>query len=149
MTRKLLSIALLSLYLALPSLAQESGWQTSWEEAAKLSQASGKPILMDFTGSDWCGWCMKLKAEVFDTDYFKAWAAEKVILLEVDFPQATPLSAEQQAQNDALAAKYEIQGFPTIIFANADGEKLGEAGYEEGGPESWTAKAEQSWATGD
>lgn len=145
MLRKFFSTALLALFLLAPALAEDGGWLTSWDEAAKQSRASGKPIMMDFTGSDWCGWCMKLKAEVFDTDYFKRWAAEKVVLLEVDFPQNTELPEGQQAQNDALAEKYGIQGFPTIVFASADGEKLGECGYEEGGPEIWTTKAESNW----
>jgi thioredoxin-related protein len=117
-------------------------WLTSWDEAAKQSKASGKPILIDFTGSDWCGWCVKLKKEVFDTEHFKTWAAKKVVLLEVDFPRKKPLPAKQQTANEELAAKYGVQGFPTIIFADHKGATLGQYGYDEGGPQAWTSKAE-------
>jgi protein disulfide-isomerase len=120
-------------------------WYTSWDEAAKESQRSGKPIMMDFTGSDWCGWCMKLKSEVFDTPYFQQWAADKVVLLEVDFPRNKPLPEAQAAKNEELAAKYQVEGFPTIVFTDHTGEQLGTAGYQEGGPELWTRNAEAGW----
>lgn len=124
---------------------EASPWLTSWEAAVKESEQTGKPILMDFTGSDWCGWCMKLKAEVFETPEFQQWAAQNVVLLEVDFPRGTALPEEQARQNDELASKYGIQGFPTIVFADHTGKELGTIGYEEGGPQSWIPKAEASW----
>ena len=146
---KLLLAGFLTLFfVSQPALAEKGKgpvWLTSWDEAAKQSKATGKPILMDFTGSDWCGWCIKLKEEVFDTEYFKTWAAKKVVLLEVDFPRKTELPAKQQAQNDKLAEKFAVQGFPTIIFADHQGKQLSQFGYDEGGPKAWTAKAEAGW----
>ena len=139
----MLSVALCVMFLATSAFAGEKGWLTSWDEAARQSKTTGKPILMNFTGSDWCGWCIKLKKEVFTTPEFQAWAAKKVVLLEVDFPRKTQLNAKTKTQNDGLAQKYGIQGFPTIVFANAKGEQLGTAGYEEGGPANWTKLAEQ------
>ena len=164
MKRTLLALAIAGLLLAnLPALAgppkakpatptaqvtapslESSTWLTSYEAAVKESQRTGKPIMMDFTGSDWCGWCKKLKAEVFETEQFKNWAAQNVVLLEVDFPRANPLPEDQAKQNEELAAKYGIQGFPTIVFADHTGEPLGALGYEEGGPEVWTSKAQAS-----
>ncbi|MBX3119526.1 MAG: thioredoxin family protein [Fimbriimonadaceae bacterium] len=124
------------------------GWITSFDEAKKLSKETGKPILADFTGSDWCGWCIQLKDEVFEKEEFKKWAAENVILLEVDFP--TPdgdvdkaMSAELKKQNADLADKYKIEGYPTILFIDAEGNKIGEYGYDQGGPAKWTAEAEK------
>lgn len=135
-------IVLCALFLSPVAMAEE-GWLTSYDEAAKQSKKTGKPILMDFTGSDWCGWCIKLKEEVFSTPEFKAWAAKKVILLEVDFPRRTQQSAELKKQNQELAQKYNIEGYPTIIFADANGKALGQPyGYDEGGPKVWTQKAE-------
>ncbi|MBT9582775.1 thioredoxin family protein [bacterium] len=118
-------------------------WLTSYSEAVRQSKEFAKPILMDFTGSDWCGWCQKLKAEVFDTPDFKKWAKENVILLEVDFPRGTPQSAAMKSQNDQLAKKFasSIKGYPTILFTTSDGTVLGKYGYEAGGPSVWTAKA--------
>src|SRR5690606_17786206 len=115
---------------------------TDFEAAKATAKKEGKVILADFTGSDWCGWCIKLKEEVFDTPEFKEWAAEKVVLLELDFPRKTELAAELKAQNQGLAKQYGIEGYPTILFLDADGRELGRYGYDAGGPEPWIAKAE-------
>lgn len=120
-----------------------SGWPTSFAEASKQAQASGKVILADFTGSDWCGWCVKLKAEVFDTPEFKEWAAKNVILLELDFPRSKAQDAATKKQNDELLTKYGVEGFPTILFLKSNGDVLGKAGYMEGGPKAWIANAEK------
>ncbi len=138
----LLTLALSLLLLSTSAMAAE-GWLTSWDAAAKESKKTGKPILMDFTGSDWCGWCIKLKKEVFDTPQFKSWAAKKVVLLELDFPRKTPQDAKIKEQNEKLSEKYSISGFPTIVFANAKGEQIGTLGYAEGGPAAWTKLADE------
>ncbi len=138
----LITLALGVLFLSSSAFAAGDKWNTSWDAAAKESKATGKPILMDFTGSDWCGWCIKLKKEVFDTPAFKTWAAKKVVLLELDFPRKTELDAKTKAQNEQLAKKYGVQGFPTIVFADSKGKMLGQYGYDEGGPSVWTKKAE-------
>ena len=120
-----------------------SEWPTSFAEASKQAKASGKVILADFTGSDWCGWCMKLKAEVFDTPEFKDWAAKNVILLELDFPKSKSQDDATKKQNDELLKKYGVEGFPTIIFIKSNGDVLGKTGYMEGGPKAWIANAEK------
>lgn len=142
--RKYLSKATLicSLFLAVCLLpAQAQTWHTDWDEAAKESRQKSRPILINFTGSDWCGWCIKLKDEVFNTQTFKDWAAKSVVLLEVDFPRRTQISAKQKAHNDKLAKKYAVRGYPTIIFADSKGAVLGQYGYDAGGPGNWTKKA--------
>jgi len=96
------SLRILTLSLLLAVAASAEPWLTSWDAAAKQSKATGRPILMDFTGSDWCIWCKRLKSEVFDTDEFKKWASQKVVLLEVDFPQSVPQLASVKAQNAKL-----------------------------------------------
>lgn len=133
-----LKTLLLLAALVLPATAQE--WQTSWDKAAAESKKTGHPILMDFTGSDWCIWCKRLKAEVFETSEFKEWAKKNVVLLEVDFPSNKPVPAG----NKELSEKYEIEGYPTIIFADANGKKLGQCGYEKGGPKGWLPVAEKA-----
>ena len=119
------------------------GWTTSYDEAVKLSKKTGKPILADFTGSDWCGYCIRLHKEVFDKPEFKKWAEKNVVLLSLDFPQGKKLPADLKKQNDGLAKKYSISGFPTILFLDASGKKLGEYGYDKGGPSVWIPKAEK------
>jgi protein disulfide-isomerase len=117
-------------------------WLTNYDEAVRQAKALKLPILADFTGSDWCGWCIKLKGEVFDKPEFKTWAAKNVVLLELDFPRAKPQDAATKAQNRQLSDKYDIQGFPTILFLNPDGKVIGKSGYQPGGPAAWIADAE-------
>lgn len=119
-------------------------WHTSWDAAAAESRSSGKPILINFTGSDWCGWCIRLKKEVFDTDAFQSWAGSKVVLLEIDFPRRKAQAPSAKAANQQLAKKFGVQGYPSIFFSDAQGKKLGDRlGYMEGGPGAWTRQAEQ------
>lgn len=118
-------------------------WHTDFEAAKKESARTGRPILADFTGSDWCGWCIRLKKEVFKTPQFRTWASRRVVLLEVDFPQDKPQSAAIKKQNAELAKRYQIQGYPTILFLTRKGEVMGRYGYDEGGPQRWTAMADR------
>lgn len=116
-------------------------WLVSYEEALAKSEETGKPILADFTGSDWCGWCIKLHDEVFSKDEFASWAGDNVILLELDYPRRTAQDADIKAQNAALKTKYEIRGYPTILFLDSNGDVLGDYGYDKGGPSNWTSEA--------
>ncbi len=140
MSRTLLPALLVALFSTILSAAD--GWVTGWPTATKAATDAKKPILADFTGSDWCGWCIRLKAEVFDTTTFKEWAARSVILLEVDFPQGKPLAESQQRENSMLAERFGIEGFPTIVLLSAEGRELGRLGYQAGGPEAWIAAAD-------
>jgi thioredoxin-related protein len=95
-------------------------WFTSLSEAQAEARKSSKPILADFTGSDWCPWCIRLRSEVFNTKQFKDWAAKNVVLLELDFPRYKHQDAATKKANAELAAKYKIQGFPTVLFLTVD-----------------------------
>ena len=119
------------------------GWGTDYAAALALAKKEQKAVLADFTGSDWCGWCVRLKAEVFDTPEFEKWAAQNVVLLELDYPQRKQLPDGLMKQNDELARKYGIQGYPTILFFDAAGKAIGRMGYEPGGPASWTRNAQR------
>ncbi|MBK8621699.1 MAG: thioredoxin family protein [Saprospiraceae bacterium] len=94
--------------------AENEGWLVNLEEAFQLSQKTGKPIMANFTGSDWCGWCKRLTASVFVQDEFKKWAADNVILLEVDFPRRKQLPANIQEQNAGLQQAFQVRGYPTV-----------------------------------
>ena len=129
---------------ASPSIGSQSdGWLVGWDNAARTATTTSHPILADFTGSDWCGWCIKLRKEVFDTPEFILWAQKSVVLLEVDFPQQKKLPAAQAAENDNLAKKYAIEGYPTILLLDNKGTELGRLGYQDGGPGPWIAAAEK------
>tara|TARA_B100001250_G_scaffold331828_1_gene297063 strand:+ start:27 stop:533 length:507 start_codon:yes stop_codon:yes gene_type:complete len=96
------------------SFAQKEGWIEDFPQAFELSVETGKPILANFTGSDWCGWCIKLDKAVFQTEEFKIWAEENVILLELDFPRRKKLDPEVEANNNYLQSIFQVRGFPTI-----------------------------------
>jgi protein disulfide-isomerase len=80
---------------------------------------------------------------VFSTDEFKKWAKKNVVLVSIDSPRKTQLPAELKKQNDALKQKFQIRGFPTILFLDANEKKLGQSGYRPGGPEPWIEDAKK------
>jgi protein disulfide-isomerase len=131
---------LVCLFLAVATSAfAEAEWLTDVHAALDKAAAEHKYVLLDFTGSDWCGWCKKLKAEVFDQQEFIDFAKQNLVLVEVDFPHQKQLSAEQKEANDALARTYKIQGYPTIILLDSMSHKVGETGYKKGGPANYVA----------
>jgi thioredoxin-related protein len=96
---------------------------------------------MDFTGSDWCPWCIRMDKEVLNTSQFKAYADKNLVLLLVDFPQSKQLPQKVQDQNNDLQKKFDAEGFPTFILIDKDGNVLGkQVGYLEGGPSAFIAK---------
>jgi protein disulfide-isomerase len=123
--------------LAVSSLAGGDGWLTSLEAAKAEAAKRQVPILVDFSGSDWCGWCIKLDKEVFSKEEFKAYAKTDLVLLLVDFPRKSKLPADIKKQNDLLAEKFEVQGFPTVLLLNAQGKELARTGYMPGGAEAY------------
>jgi thioredoxin-related protein len=105
--------------------------------AAAQKEAFKQPIFIFFTGSDWCGWCMKLRGEVLDTKEFEKFAATNLILLEADFPKAKKLSAAVKKQNEELASKYGVRGYPTVYLVDETGKVLAQTGYQAGGAEAY------------
>ena len=129
--------------------AQELNWHTDVREAIAVSNKEKKPLMMFFTGSDWCGWCIRLQNEVLKTVEFKKWATDNVVLVELDYPRAVAQTPELKSQNNELQQAFGIQGFPTIFFTSAetkDGKVnfkgLGKTGYVAGGPSAWLTVAE-------
>ena len=89
---------------------------------------------MFFTGSDWCGWCKRLEAEILGTPEFRDFARESLVLVKLDFPRRVEQSAELKAQNSRLAQKYGIEGYPTVVVLDQSGREIGRTGYQRGGP---------------
>ncbi len=98
------------------------------------AKEENKSLLIDFTGSDWCGWCIRLNKEVFSKPEFQEYAAKHLIMVELDFPRKKKLPAKLKEQNDKLQEEYKIEGFPTVILLNPRGKEVARTGYEEGGP---------------
>ncbi len=133
-----LGLSALVLLASLPSLFAADAWLTDLEAAKKQAAAEKKDILVDFTGSDWCGWCIRLKKEVFDQPEF-AEASKKFVLVELDFPRGKKQSPELKAKNEALSKQFAIAGFPTILLLDAQGQVYAQTGYQEGGAKQYLA----------
>lgn len=122
-------------------------WHTDYRTAAALAADLGRPLLLFFTGSDWCHRCRLLKTEVFDTPFFDAWARRTAVLVELDFPQTLPQNARLRKQNGSLAKRFSAflkDGYPTVIVLDPTGARvLGELGYGDGDPEAWTEAADR------
>lgn len=121
-------------------------WFLYVEDAYAASVETGKPIMANFTGSDWCGWCIRLKNEVFKTQTFIDWAAKNVVLLELDYPRKKQLPEELQAQNSSLQQAFKVSGYPTLWVFNLNFDEetkqfgiaaLGKTGYVAGGADAW------------
>ena len=118
-------------------------WTDDFANALILAKETNKPILIDFTGSDWCGWCVRLKEEVFNKPEFIEYAQEKFVLFVADFPRSIPQSNELKRQNRSLMEKYEIKGFPTIVIINQDEGLLARTGYQAGGAQAYIRHLEE------
>ena len=131
-------LAAVALCLSVLSLSAADAWLTDLDEGIKVAKAEKKAILVDFTGSDWCGWCIRLKKEVFDQKEFAA-ATKDFVLVELDYPQKKKQPAEEKAKNKALAEKFAIEGFPTIMLLDSEGVPFAQTGYQAGGPAKYLA----------
>ncbi|HEX8076396.1 MAG TPA: thioredoxin family protein [Chthoniobacterales bacterium] len=106
------------------------GWLTDLKQAQEEAKANKKLVLLDFTGSDWCGYCIKLDREVFSRPEFKDYASKNFVLVEIDFPRAKEQSATERRQNFELQDRFGIQGYPTIVILDPEGKKVGVLGYD-------------------
>ena len=105
----------------------ELDWVATYKEALKKSKKENKPVLMYFTGSDWCGPCKILDKDLFHTEKFKALADKDLVLLEVDIPRRTDIiSADKMNENLYLQSKYKVRAFPTLMMVNHRGKKIAE-----------------------
>ena len=127
------SLILLVILSGFTSVYASDGWKTDFESASAEAKKLRKHVLINFTGSDWCGWCIRLKDEVFSQAAFKSYADDKLILVEIDFPSRKQQSKELISQNEKLLTKYSVEGFPTILVLDPDGKLIATTGYKEGG----------------
>ncbi len=114
------------------------GWETDFSKAKEMAKEQNKHVLIDFSGSDWCGWCIKLDKEVFQKDEFKAYAQENLVLMLADFPRDKSNQSEETIkQNEKLSREFGVRGFPTVFILSPEGEVIGKTGYQAGGPEAY------------
>ena len=133
--QKIFLATLLSLAAMVNLHSEDSngGWSTNFEAAKKMAAGKKLPILADFSGSDWCGWCIKLDSEVFSKKEFKEFAKDNLVLFMADFPRASKQDEKTKKQNAELMKKHEVQGFPTVLLMDAEGKVFARTGYERGG----------------
>ncbi len=147
--KTILFSTLLFISSSLFSQVEKLTWHTDLVKAIEISTKEKKPLMLFFTGSDWCGWCIRLQNEVFKMPEFVEWANDNVVLVDIDFPKnKSKQSTELQQQNNLLQQQFGIQGYPTIHFVRPDKidgktslTKLGNTGYRAGGPPVWIAEA--------
>ena len=146
--KQLILTIFLTVSLFANSQTEDVVWYTNMDEAFQVATAENKPMMLFFTGSDWCGWCVRLQKEVFETPDFEAWSKD-VVLVEVDFPRGKTQDPNIKNQNQQLQSMFQVRGYPTIYFVNpeikAEGKSnlspLGKTGYVKGGPDKWLAVA--------
>ncbi|MFT5127091.1 MAG: thioredoxin-related protein [Rhodothermales bacterium] len=114
-----------------------AGWTSDFGAAQKQAREEGKSLLIDFTGSDWCGYCIKLHESVFGKEDFLKAASKDFILVEIDSPRHKTLSPTIKEQNDKLVQEFGVQGYPTVILTSADGYPYAQTGYQPGGPSEY------------
>jgi len=114
-----------------------ASWETDFEAASKTAKASNRYMLLDFSGSDWCGWCIRLDKEVFSKKEFKNYAKKNLVCVLVDFPRRKSLRKRVAEQNKKLAAKYKVRGYPTVIVLSPGGDTVAQTGYRKGGAKKY------------
>lgn len=110
-------------------------WTEDLASAADQARQGNRYLLLNFSGSDWCGWCIKLDQEVFSTPVFREYAATQLVPVLVDFPRNKPQSDAIKARNERLMRQLNVQGFPTLLLFSPAGEFIAQLGYQPGGPE--------------
>ena len=139
LSRKIIISLLITLFFSLTSCATQEkhednlNWLTSYDKAVEIAKKENKPILIDFTGSDWCKWCFKLTDDIFSKEAFKKYADKELVLLSVDFPKGKQQTPVVKIFNNNLAKKFGVRGFPTIIMIDKNEKILGKTGYRQGG----------------
>jgi thioredoxin-related protein len=124
--------------------ASDLNWSADFSRALVQARADDKMVLLDFTGSDWCPWCIKFDHDVLSTDQFAAYAQNKLELVLVDFPRHNPQSDVLKQANRALAKRYNVNGFPTFVLVNYAGNELGrQVGYGKGEPGAFISELEK------
>jgi thioredoxin-related protein len=129
------AVALALLFSAATSMrAAELTWQTDFAKASQQAAQEHKYMLLDFTGSDWCPWCIKMDKEVFNQSQFSDFALKNLVLVKLDFPRKSPQSPAEKSQNAELAKQYGIEGFPTYVLLDSNGKEVRrQVGYLQGG----------------
>jgi protein disulfide-isomerase len=143
--RLIFAIATIAGFFLSSSAPADSDWQTNYKKAQQEAKTANKLLLMEFSGSDWCGPCILLDREILSRPEFKDYAKKNLVLVEVDFPRRKMQPEEVKKQNQELADQYQIEVFPTILVFNGDGKLVWRYyGLFEDGPKAFIAELEKA-----
>ena len=120
-------------------------WFTNVEKAVEIAKKEDKRVLVQFSGSDWCKWCIKLNDEVFNKKDFADYAKDKMILVNLDFPRTIAQTDEVKEYNRSMANKYGVRGFPTVLLLDKEGNLVKKTGYQPGGPNAYVEHIKESY----
>jgi protein disulfide-isomerase len=131
-------------FLALPmriaeaALPTDAIWQTDYKQALAQAAKENRNVLLDFTGSDWCPYCIQMDKEVLNQPEFQRFAKNNLILVKLDFPRRKQLPPAESEQNHKLGQQFAVEGYPTYILVDAKGKEVKrQIGYLEGGPKQF------------
>ncbi len=119
-------------------------WQSNIDKAVTIAQKENKHVLVFFTGSNWCKWCVKLNKEVFNKKDFQKYAEDNLVLVSLDFPRPDNQDDSIKKYNIEKATQYRISGFPTVIILDKNGKKMLVSGYLPGGATSYINHIEKA-----
>ncbi len=126
-----------------PAAGPAAGWCTDLGTALASARGTGRKVFVLFTGSDWCVWCKRLDAEILSTPEFQSYAADSLVLVKLDFPRRRPQQEAVRQRNKRLAAKYRVQGYPTVVVFDETGAEVARLGYQDGGPGPFVRRLRQ------
>jgi thioredoxin-related protein len=113
-------------------------WQTNYKQALAQAAKENKQVLLDFTGSDWCPYCVQMDREVLSKSQFENFASKNLVLVKLDYPRKKKLPASETQQNDQLQQQYSIEGYPTYVLLDPRGKEIKRVvGYVDGGPSAF------------
>jgi protein disulfide-isomerase len=123
---------------------KELPWASDLSAALQQAKAENKMVLLDFTGSDWCVWCIKFDNDVLSKPEFASYAKTNLVMVMLDFPKAKPQSDSVKQTNKDLQAKFKIKGFPAYVALTPAGKEIGrQVGYLSGGPQAFITELEK------
>lgn len=100
-------------------------WTMDYDAALKFAGENKLPVMLNFTGSDWCSWCKLMQQSVFSQVEWKQYAQNRMVLVTVDFPRDKSIvPVEYQVRNQQLQQTYGVQGYPTYIILDSDGKTI-------------------------
>ena len=121
-----------------PVFAGDLADDASLSDILTSAKEQNKPVLLEFTGSDWCPPCKMMNKQVFSTEEFQKFSTEKLVFVKVDFPRNIKQTAEVKARNQDLQEKFDVEGYPTVVLLSPEGKVLGqEVGLQPGGAQSF------------